>query len=150
MFVVLLLQLPSNGLYNTVSKSDSIVADVCLPRRCISTVVISFVSRSLPSNGSIRQIYAGEKVIFISEKHRGVEMEINKGAIMSESPIAIVSGRVYVFLIQTLNHVRVGSLCCLLLLLLLLFTAIGFAPGGSSPTLVETKMMKQHYTIITT
>jgi hypothetical protein len=34
--------------------------------------------------------------------------------------------------------------------LLLLFTAIGFAPGGSSPTLVQTKMMKQHYTIITT
>jgi hypothetical protein len=38
----------------------------------------------------------------------------------------------------------------LLLLLLLLFTAIGFAPGGSSPTLVQTKTMKQHYTIVTT
>jgi hypothetical protein len=34
--------------------------------------------------------------------------------------------------------------------LLLLFTAIGFAPDGSSPTLVQTKTMKQHYTIITT
>jgi hypothetical protein len=38
----------------------------------------------------------------------------------------------------------------IIILLLLLFTAIGFAPGGSSPTLVQTKTMKQHYTIITT
>jgi hypothetical protein len=29
-----------------------------------------------------------------------------------------------------------------------LFTAIGFAPGGSSPTLVETKTIKQHYTVV--
>jgi hypothetical protein len=33
-------------------------------------------------------------------------------------------------------------------LLLLLFTAIGFAPGGSSPTLVQTKTIKQHYTVV--
>jgi hypothetical protein len=38
----------------------------------------------------------------------------------------------------------------LLLLLLLLFTAIEFAPGGSSPTLVQTKTMKQHCTVIRT
>jgi hypothetical protein len=36
------------------------------------------------------------------------------------------------------------------LLLLLLFTAVGFAPGRSSPTLVRAKTMKQHYAIITT
>jgi uncharacterized protein HemX len=36
----------------------------------------------------------------------------------------------------------------LLLLLLLLFTAIGFAPGGSSPTLVQTKTITQHYTVV--
>jgi hypothetical protein len=35
----------------------------------------------------------------------------------------------------------------LLLLLVLLFTAIGFAPSGSSPTLVQTKTIKQHYTV---
>jgi hypothetical protein len=29
-----------------------------------------------------------------------------------------------------------------------LFTAIGFAPGGSSPALVQTKTTKQHYTVI--
>jgi hypothetical protein len=29
-----------------------------------------------------------------------------------------------------------------------LFTAIGFAPGGSNPTLVQTKTMKQHYTVV--
>jgi hypothetical protein len=34
--------------------------------------------------------------------------------------------------------------------LLLLFTAIGFAPSGSSPTIVQTETMKQHYTLITT
>jgi hypothetical protein len=33
-------------------------------------------------------------------------------------------------------------------ILLLLFTAIGFAPGGSSPTLVQTKTIKQHYTVV--
>jgi hypothetical protein len=37
----------------------------------------------------------------------------------------------------------------LLLLLLLLFTAIGLSPGGSSPTLVQTKI-KIHKTTITT
>jgi hypothetical protein len=31
-----------------------------------------------------------------------------------------------------------------------LFTAIGFAPGGSSPTLVQTKTIKQHYTVVQT
>jgi hypothetical protein len=36
----------------------------------------------------------------------------------------------------------------LLLLLLLLFTAIWFALGGSSPTLVKTKTIKQHYTVV--
>jgi hypothetical protein len=41
-------------------------------------------------------------------------------------------------------------LLLLLLVLLLLFTTIAFAPGGSSPTLEQTKTMKQHYTIITT
>jgi hypothetical protein len=40
------------------------------------------------------------------------------------------------------------ELLLLLLLLLLLFTAIAFAPGGSSPTLVQTKTMKQHYTVV--
>jgi hypothetical protein len=39
--------------------------------------------------------------------------------------------------------------CCELLLLLLLFTAIGLSPGGSSPTLVQTKI-KIHKTTITT
>jgi hypothetical protein len=34
------------------------------------------------------------------------------------------------------------------LLLLYLFTAIGFAPGGSSPILVQTKTIKQHYTVV--
>jgi hypothetical protein len=29
-----------------------------------------------------------------------------------------------------------------------LFTAIGIAPGGSSHTLVQTKTMKQHYTVV--
>jgi hypothetical protein len=29
-----------------------------------------------------------------------------------------------------------------------LFTAIGFAPGGSSPTLVQTKTIEQHYTVV--
>jgi hypothetical protein len=37
----------------------------------------------------------------------------------------------------------------LLLLLLLLFTAIGLSPGGSSPTLVQTKI-KIHKTTVTT
>jgi hypothetical protein len=50
--VVHLLQLPSNGLHNTVFNANSIV-EVCLPRRCVVTVVVSFLSRYLPSNGSI-------------------------------------------------------------------------------------------------
>jgi hypothetical protein len=29
-----------------------------------------------------------------------------------------------------------------------LFTAIGFARGSSSPTLVQTKTIKQHYTVV--
>jgi hypothetical protein len=33
-------------------------------------------------------------------------------------------------------------------LLFYLFTAIGFAPGGSSPTLVQKKTIKQHYTVV--
>jgi hypothetical protein len=32
--------------------------------------------------------------------------------------------------------------------ILLLFTAIEFAPGGSSPTIVQTKTIKQHYTVV--
>jgi hypothetical protein len=35
-----------------------------------------------------------------------------------------------------------------ILLLFSSFIAIGFAPGGSSPTLVETKTIKQHYTVL--
>jgi hypothetical protein len=38
----------------------------------------------------------------------------------------------------------------IIIILILLFTAIGFVPGGSSPNLVQTKTMKQHYTIIKT
>jgi hypothetical protein len=53
--VVQLLQLPGNGLHNTVSISNPIVVEACLLCRCITTAVVSsFVSRSLPSNGSIR------------------------------------------------------------------------------------------------
>jgi hypothetical protein len=48
------------------------------------------------------------------------------------------------------GYIKVTFIVLLLLLLLLLFTAIGFAPGGSSPTLVQTKTMKQHYTLIRT
>jgi hypothetical protein len=33
-------------------------------------------------------------------------------------------------------------------LFIYLFTAIGFAPGDSSPTLVQTKTIKQHYTVV--
>jgi hypothetical protein len=29
-----------------------------------------------------------------------------------------------------------------------LFTAIGFAPGGNSPTPVQPKTIKQHYTVV--
>jgi hypothetical protein len=52
--VVQLLQLPCNRLHNTVYNSNSIVVVACLPHRVIATVVVSFVSRCLPSNGSIR------------------------------------------------------------------------------------------------
>jgi hypothetical protein len=38
--------------------------------------------------------------------------------------------------------------CRVLLYYYYLFTAIGFAPGGSSPTLVQTKTIKQHYTVV--
>jgi hypothetical protein len=52
--VVQLLQLPSNGLHNTVSNSNCIVVEPCLLRRCIAmAVVLLFVLRSLPSNGSV-------------------------------------------------------------------------------------------------
>jgi hypothetical protein len=43
----------------------------------------------------------------------------------------------------------ISSELLLLLLLLLLFTAIGLSPGGSSPTLVQTKI-EIHKTTITT
>jgi hypothetical protein len=51
--------------------------------------------------------------------------------------------------LSTLSPLYNYVLLLLLLLLLLLFTAIGSAPGGSSPTLVQTKTMKQYYTITT-
>jgi hypothetical protein len=51
--VVQLLQLPSNRLHNTVSNSNSIIVEACLPCRYTATAVVSFVLRSLPSNGSI-------------------------------------------------------------------------------------------------
>jgi hypothetical protein len=51
--VVHLMQLPINGLHNTVSNANSIV-EAYLPRRCVVTAVVSFVSRCLPSSGSIR------------------------------------------------------------------------------------------------
>jgi hypothetical protein len=37
---------------------------------------------------------------------------------------------------------------CIIIIIIYLFTAIGFAPGGSSPTLVQTRMIKQHYTVV--
>jgi hypothetical protein len=49
-----------------------------------------------------------------------------------------------------ISSVAFDFLVLLLLLLLLLFIAVVFAPGGSSPTLVQAKTMKQRYTIITT
>jgi hypothetical protein len=53
--VVQLLQLLSNGLHDTVSNSNSVVVEACLPRCCMETAVVRlFISRSLPSNGSIR------------------------------------------------------------------------------------------------
>jgi hypothetical protein len=52
--VVRLLQLLSNGFYNPVFNSNSIVVYACLPRRFITAAVVSLlVSRSLPSNRSI-------------------------------------------------------------------------------------------------
>jgi hypothetical protein len=38
-------------------------------------------------------------------------------------------------------------LLLLLLFIIYLFTAIGIAPASNSPTLVQTKTVKQHYTI---
>jgi hypothetical protein len=38
--VVELWQLPSNGLQNTISNSNSIVVEVCIPRCCIATAVV--------------------------------------------------------------------------------------------------------------
>jgi hypothetical protein len=32
--------------------------------------------------------------------------------------------------------------------IIIIFTAIGFAPGGSSPTLVQRKKIKQPYTLV--
>jgi hypothetical protein len=53
---VQLLQLPSNGLRNTVSNSISIVVEACLSLCCIATAVVSlFISRYFPSKGSMRQ-----------------------------------------------------------------------------------------------
>jgi hypothetical protein len=51
--LIQLLQLSSNWLHNTVSHSDSVDVEACLPRRWLATAGVSFVSRSLPSNGSI-------------------------------------------------------------------------------------------------
>jgi hypothetical protein len=36
----------------------------------------------------------------------------------------------------------------LVIFIIYLFIAIGFAPGDSTPTLVQTKMIKQHYTVV--
>jgi hypothetical protein len=36
----------------------------------------------------------------------------------------------------------------IIIIIIYLFTAIGFAPSGSSPTLVQTKTIKQHYTVV--
>jgi hypothetical protein len=36
----------------------------------------------------------------------------------------------------------------IIIITIYLFTAIGFAPGGSSPTLVQTETIKQHYTVV--
>jgi hypothetical protein len=54
--VVQLLQLPSKGLRNTVSNSNSTVVEACLPRRCVAIGCCLVVWRSLPSNGSICNI----------------------------------------------------------------------------------------------
>jgi hypothetical protein len=52
--VVQLLQLPSNGLHNTVSNSNSVVLEACLPHCCTAMALVSlFVLRFLPSKGSI-------------------------------------------------------------------------------------------------
>jgi hypothetical protein len=58
-------------------------------------------------------------------------------------------------LISTLQGAVVISSGCqqygiyiILFIIIYLFTAIGFAPGGSSPTLVQTKTIKQHYTVV--
>jgi hypothetical protein len=43
---------------------------------------------------------------------------------------------------------QITYILLLLLLFIYLFTSIGFAAGGSSPTLVQTKTIKQHYTVV--
>jgi hypothetical protein len=48
--LVQLLQLPSNALHNTISNSNFIVLEACLPRRCLATAVASLFRRSFPSN----------------------------------------------------------------------------------------------------
>jgi hypothetical protein len=48
------MQLPSNGLHNTVSSSNFIVVEACLPRRyLVMTTIPLFASKSLPSNCSV-------------------------------------------------------------------------------------------------
>jgi hypothetical protein len=42
---------------------------------------------------------------------------------------------------------RILNLDIIIIIIIYLFTAIGFAPGGSSPTLVQTETIKQHYTV---
>jgi hypothetical protein len=40
------------------------------------------------------------------------------------------------------------ALIIIIIIIIYLFIAIGFAPGGCSPTLVQTKTIKQHYTVV--
>jgi hypothetical protein len=49
---------------------------------------------------------------------------------------------------QTKRETRSWMMLLLLLLFIYLFTAVGFAPGGSSPTLVQAKTIKQQYTVV--
>jgi hypothetical protein len=55
-----------------------------------------------------------------------------------------------VLLLTSVDQSKATSLLLIIIIiiLLLLFTEIGFAPGGSSPTLVQTKTIKQHYTVV--
>jgi hypothetical protein len=41
---------------NAVSNNNSLVVEACLPRRCVTTAFVSFVSRPLPSNGCIHHM----------------------------------------------------------------------------------------------